>query len=71
MIFLYYKFNYENNDIINDLPNNINGNLIQSISLRQYYFLDEEKLILGMLDGTIEGCDCEGTLFKEKCSKTK
>ena len=22
-----------------------------------------------MWDGTIEGCDCEGNLFKEKCSK--
>ena len=24
-----------------------------------------------MQDGTIEGCDFEGTLFKEKCSKAQ
>ena len=33
--FFYYNFNYENNDIIIDLQDNINGVLMQSISLRQ------------------------------------
>ena len=69
VIFLYYKINYENNDIIIDLQHNINGYLIQSISFRQSWFWDEEKYILVMWDGTIEGCDCERTLFKEKWSK--
>ena len=30
---------------------------------------DEEKLILGIWDGTNKGCDCEGTSSKEKCSE--
>ena len=71
VIFFYYKFNYENNDIIIDLQDNINRNVIQSISLRQSCLENEEKLILGMWDETIEDYDSEGALFKEKCSKAQ
>ena len=66
--FLYLEYNYENNLIISEFENNINGYLIESISFRKSCNGDEEILVLGEWDGTIEGCDCDGIIFKEKCS---
>ena len=70
MIFFYYKFNYETNDIIFDLRDNISeSNTIYIIET--IWFGNEEKLVLGIFDETIEDCDFEGTLFKEKCSEAQ
>ena len=68
MIFFYYKFNYEFNDIIIDLQDNIAE--INTIYIIETILIDnEEKSTPGMREGAIENLDCEGTLFKEKCSK--
>ena len=65
--FLYIIYNYENNPIISEIENNLNGKLLNSIEFRKSCRGDEEKLILGMWDGTIEGCECDGNILKEKC----
>ena len=70
MIFFCCKFGCENNDIIIYLQDNI-ATINTIYIIETILFGNEEKLILGMLDETIEGCDFEGTLFKEKCSKAK
>jgi len=67
--FEWTKYNYENNLIISEIEDNINGKLIESIYIRKSCNGDEEKLTLGVWDGTREGCDCNNILFKEKCSK--
>ena len=65
--FNYIKYNFENNPIISEIENNLNGNLLNSIEFRKSCRGDEEELILGMWDGTIEGCECDGNILKEKC----
>lgn len=70
-IFLYFKYDFKNNLIISELQNSINGHLIESISLKKNCNFDEEKLILGIWDGTQEGCDCDGVIFEKKCSDDK
>ena len=66
--FNYFKYDYENNEIISEINNNINGYLIESISFRKTCHGDEEKVIIGIWDGTVKGCDCDGNLFKELCT---
>ena len=66
--FFSSEFHYENNLLIKEIENNINGYLIESIELRKACKGDEEKLNFGIWDGTLEGCDCEGNIFKELCS---
>lgn len=67
----YFKYDFKNNFILNIINENLNDKLINSISFRQLCKDNEEKLILGTWDGTIDGCDCEGIIFKDKCSKEK
>ena len=67
--FFCYKFNYEDNFLISEIDNSLNGNLIQSISFKETCDIEEEKLILGIWDGTSEGCDCNGNILNRKCSK--
>lgn len=67
----YFKYDFNNNFILNIINENLNDKLINSISFRQLCKDNEEKLILGTWDGTIDGCDCEGIIFKDKCSKEK
>ena len=59
------------NFILDLIDDNLNNKLINSISFRQFCIDDEEKLNLGIWDGTIDGCDCEGNIFKGKCSPEK
>ena len=67
--FKCYKFNYEDNFLISEIDNSLNGNLIQSISFKETCDIEEEKLILGIWDETSEGCDCNGNILNWKCSK--
>jgi hypothetical protein len=67
--FEWKKYNYENNLIISEIEDNINGKLIESINFRKSCNGDEEKLTLGVWDGTSDGCDCGNILFKNICSK--
>ena len=70
VIYFYHtKYDYENNQIISEIQNSFNGYLIESIAFRESCEGGEEKLIFGIWDGTIEGCNCAGNIFKKGCSK--
>ena len=66
--FFYFKYDYDNNFIISEIDNSINGKLIESIEFRKVCKGLEEKIILGIWDGTKEGCDCRGIVYKGICS---
>ena len=74
-IYFYFNINpnydFENNLVIQEIKSNLNGKLIYS--LRQSFTCesDEEVLILGKWDGITNGCDCEGSIQINKCSKEK
>ena len=69
--YIFYKYNFEKDTIINIINSNLNGKLIYSLAFRKFCKEEEEKLILGKWDGTIDGCECEGIIYKEICSETK
>jgi hypothetical protein len=67
----YFKYNYEDNLIVNEIEKNLNDKLINSLAFRQLCKEDEETLILGKWDGTIDGCNCKGNIFIDKCSNER
>ena len=71
IIFYYdrYIYNYEDNLLIEEIEISLNGNLIQSISFKDTCDSQEEKLVLGIWDGTNEGCNCNGIILNGICSK--
>lgn len=69
--FKYFKYDYKDNLIVNIIEENLKDKLLDSFAFRQICKDGEEKLILGKWDGTIDGCECEVNIFKEKCSNEK
>ena len=71
ILFYYdrYIYNYDDNLLIEEIEISLNGNLIQSISFRDTCDSQEEKLVLGIWDGTSEGCNCNGIILNGICSK--
>ena len=71
ILFYYnrYIYNYDDNLLIEEIEISLNGNLIQSISFRDTCDSQEEKLVLGIWDGTNEGCNCNGIILNGICSK--
>ena len=67
----YIEYNFENDSIINEINTNLDDKLISSLDFKNYCKDDEEKLILGIWNGTMSGCECEGVILKEKCTKKK
>ena len=70
--FAYSKYEFENNIIINEIMNSLNGALIKGFYLGIKCFSEDEMIYLGEWDGfVVDGCDCDdGNVFKEEC-KTK
>ena len=62
------KYDFNNNLIISEIENSFQGELIESISIKEICEGDEEALSIGTWDGTIEGCECGGIIFKGICS---
>ena len=71
ILFYYnrYIYNYDDNLLIEEIEISLNGNLIQSISFKDTCDSHEEKLELGIWDGTNEGCNCNGIILNGICSK--
>lgn len=69
--FIFNKYDYNNNSLLSEIDNTINGKLIESIEFRKSCHGEEEKLSFGIWDGTIEGCDCGGIVYKNKCSESQ
>ena len=71
ILFYYnrYIYNYDDNLLIEEIEISLNGNLIQSISFKDTCDSQEEKLVLGIWDGTNEGCNCNGIILNGICSK--
>jgi hypothetical protein len=67
----YVLYEFENDPFIKEIDTNLNNKLINSLTFRSFCKDDEEKLILGTWDGNSAGCDCEGIIYDEKCSKKK
>ena len=67
--FQYVKYDFENYQIFNEIQKNLDGRLIYSFRRSPFCNGDEEKLILGIWDGTREGCYCDNILDKT-CSDT-
>ena len=67
--FKYVKYDFENYQIFNEIQKNLDGRLIYSFRRSPFCNGDEEKLILGIWDGTREGCYCDNILDKT-CSDT-
>ena len=69
--FLYSKYELENDTIVSEIANNLNGKLITSFEFKFSCNLiqNEETLVLGKWPGTFEGCECEGSITKKKCSE--
>ena len=65
----YFKYDLENNIIINEIEKNLNGKLIYSIAIRKECKSDEEELILGQFDAIKESCNCYGNISYNSCSK--
>ena len=70
-IFANPKYDFENNLIVQEIKNSLEGKLIYSLRPSITCESDEEELILGIWDGIIDGCDCEGSIGINKCSKEK
>jgi len=70
-LIFYIEYNFENDSIINEINTNLDDKLISSLDFKNYCKDDEEKLILGKWNGTMSGCECEGVIHKEKCTKKK
>ncbi len=70
-LIFYIEYDFENDSIINEINTNLDDKLISSLDFRNYCKDDEEKLILGKWNGTMSGCECEGVIHKEKCTKKK
>ncbi len=68
-LIFYIEYDFENDSIISEINTNLDDKLISSLDFRNYCKDDEEKLILGKWNGTMSGCECEGVIHKEKCTK--
>lgn len=68
--FKYVEYDFDKDNIISDINNNLNERLIYSIRLSKSCNSDEEKLILGTWGGIKEGCYCNKIIMDEKCSET-
>lgn len=66
--FIYSKYDFENNEIILEIQNQLNTNFIYSFEQKDLCSEDEKPLILGKWDGTIEGCFCDNIVYKRKCN---
>lgn len=66
--FIYYKYDFENNEIISEIENNLNTELISSLELKNECLYNEKSLILGKWDGTVEGCYCDNKIYRRKCT---
>lgn len=68
--FLYTTYELENNTIISEIENSLNGKLITSFEIKFScnLLLNEEILVLGKWPGTSEGCDCDGLITRKTCS---
>lgn len=66
--FIFSNYEYENNLLLSEIDNNINGRLIKSIEFRKACLGEEEKLTFGFWDGTSEGCSCRKIVYKGLCS---
>lgn len=69
----FYAFRFINNSsqpnlLLFEIQNSFNGSLIQSLSLKPSCDGDETKVILGVWDGTKEGCECNGIIYQQSCS---
>ena len=69
--FINPKYDFENNLVVQEIKSNLNGKLIYSLRQSLTCESDEEKLILGKWDGTTNGCNCQGYIEINKCSKAK
>ena len=58
--FNYYEYDFDNNSIMSEIIDNLNGKLILSLSAKDECEKDENKLIFGKWDGLSDGCYCEG-----------
>ena len=70
-IFYIFRFKYDSSEpnlLISEIQNSFNGSLIESISLKEVCDGDEDKLILGIWDGTVEGCECNEIIYKQSCT---
>ena len=64
-LFVYVKYNFDNNLLLSEIENNLNGKLIYSLKTKIACDADEEELVLGMWDGLKEGCFCKETIYDE------
>lgn len=65
---IFSNYEYENNLLLLEINDNINGRLIESIEFRKACRGEEEKLSFGFWDGTSEGCSCRRIVYKGLCS---
>lgn len=65
---IFSNYEYENNLLLLEIDNNINGRLIESIEFRKACYGGEEKLPFGFWDGTSEGCSCRKIVYKGLCT---
>ena len=64
----YAKYNLEENGIILEIINSLEGKLIYSFELKNNCSSEEEILSLGEYEGFNEGCKCRDKNKDEKCS---
>ena len=64
----YAKYNLEENDIILEIINSLEGKLIYSFELKNNCSSEEEILSLGEYEGFNEGCKCRDKNKDEQCS---
>ena len=68
-LFAYVKYNFDNNLLLSEIENNLNGKLIYSLKTKMACDEDEEELVLSIWDGLKEGCFFKETINDEKCTK--
>ena len=70
--FKYSEYDFDNNEILSEIFNSLNGKLIYSLSIKSECSDDEEILTLGKWEGTTSGCICSKyEIYKYYCSDTK
>ena len=65
--FKYTAYEKEKNIFFANIQETLNSKLIYEFNPRIKCHDDEEKIILGSWDGTIDKCNCEGEIKDNKC----
>lgn len=70
--FKYKNYEFENNKILSEINNSLNGKIIYSLTAKDSCDSNENQLIFGEWDGSEEGCYCSSSeIYKRECNENE